>query len=379
MILKEIIQLRKALHSKPSLSNSEYETAELIKEFVCNHQPTEIIEGIGGAGLAIVYDFPNDGKTITIRCELDALPIQESNDIPYKSVYEGISHKCGHDGHMAIVTSLVYWLKNSSLSCGKVVLLYQPAEETGEGAKRVVNDPKFLSLNTDYVFALHNIPKVPLNSILLMDDGFSAEVQSFEVKLIGKECHASEPENGHNPALAISGIVSALENLKITDVDNKDFALVTPIHINMGQKAYGISPAHGELHYTIRTWNGKLLNRLKENIIQSIEQICTQHSLQYEINWFEYFPASINDQTCIHSVRKAAQKNDLTIIEQNHPFKFGEDFGWFSEKYKTAMFGIGSGAGTPDLHHADYDFPDELISTGYQIFKTLISDILNEE
>lgn len=379
MNLQEIIQLRKVLHSKPDLSNSEFETAELIKEFVKHHQPTDIIEGIGGAGLVIVYDFPRDGKTITIRCELDALPIQESNDIAYKSIYEGISHKCGHDGHMAIVTSLVYWLKESKLSCGKVILLYQPAEETGEGAERVVNDPKFLSLKTDYVFALHNIPKAPLHSILLMEDGFSAEVQSFQVNLYGKECHASEPENGLNPALAISKIVNALERLKITDVNDKDFALVTPILINMGQKAYGISPANGELHYTIRAWNGNRLNALKENITNAVDRICTDHALKYSIDWFEYFPASINDKNCIETVRQAAQKNGLEIIEQPHPFKFGEDFGWYSKKYKTAMFGLGSGSVTPDLHHADYDFPDELITTGYKIFKTLISDILEGE
>nr|WP_297788277.1 amidohydrolase [uncultured Allomuricauda sp.] len=207
MIEKEILELRHKLHASPDLSNEEHKTAAIVKNFIVQHHPTEIIEGIGGAGLAAIYKFPKKGKTITLRCELDALPIDETNKLDYKSKNKDISHKCGHDGHMAIVASLALWLKQKPIDSGTIVLLFQPAEETGEGAKRIIEDEKFKNLHTDYVFALHNIPKEPMHNIILMDDGFSAEVLSLIIKVKGKESHASEPENGINPAMGISEMI----------------------------------------------------------------------------------------------------------------------------------------------------------------------------
>ena len=376
---KEIIELRQELHSKPELSNFEYETSRIIKKFIEQHNPTEIVEGIGGTGIAAIYEYPKKGKTITIRCELDALPIQENNQIPYKSIRKEISHKCGHDGHMAIVASLAYWLKQGELKRGKVILLFQPAEETGEGAERILRDEKYKSLSTDYVFALHNIPKERLNSIIVMESGFSAEVQSLVVKLKGKESHASEPENGINPALCISQMISSISKLNVTRPEDKSFAILTPIHINMGQKSYGISPGRGELHYTMRTWSKEKMQELNLAIKKILEETSEHHGLTYKLDWLEYFPASKNDKASNEYVRQAAQENKYMLIERNYPFKFGEDFGWYSRSYKTAMFGLGAGLSTPALHNADYDFPDEIISTGFSMFKSIILNILKEK
>lgn len=379
MIDKTVLDLRHTLHANPSLSNKEQDTALIIKKFLEQHSPTEIIEGIGGAGLAAVYQFPNKGKTVAIRCELDALPIEEENCFDYKSKTKGVSHKCGHDGHMAIVSSLAIWLKNQSFGSGKVVLLFQPAEETGEGAKRVIEDKKFHNLNIDYVFALHNIPKEPMHHIIFMDSGFSAEVQSVIIKLKGKESHASEPENGINPALGLAEMIQKISQFNIANESDSKFALLTPVHINMGQKSYGISPANGELHYTLRTWNTPKMEDLKSMLINLAKSICDKHNLMLELEWLEYFPASLVDVESNLLILQAAKANDFTIRERKAPFKFGEDFGWFSKKYKTALFGIGAGESTPALHNPDYDFPDELISTGASMFKSIISSILQSK
>lgn len=375
---KEILELRHKLHANPDLSNEEYKTAGIIKDFIAEHNPTEIIEGIRGAGLAAVYKFPKKGPTIAIRCELDALPIQEPNPIPYKSNNIGVSHKCGHDGHMAIVASLAAWLSEQPLESGSVVLLFQPAEETGEGAKRVVEDEKFSRLQIDHVFALHNIPKEPMHSIILTENGFSAEVISVVVKLKGKESHASEPENGINPAVAISELIQAIAKLNVSDISHPNFAIITPVLINMGQKSYGISPAQGELHYTIRTWSTSKMDELKSNLEHLVQSTSHQHKLQYALEWLEHFPASTLDKESNALVKHAAEANNYNILEQRTPFKFGEDFGWFSKKYKTSMFGIGAGESTPALHHADYDFPDELLATGFSMFKTILIYLLQE-
>ena len=379
MIHTELLNLRKELHKNPELSSFEFETAIRIRKFIEKHNPTSIIENIGGAGLAVIYEYKKKGKSITIRCELDALPIQEENQFSHQSKNKGVSHKCGHDGHMAIVSGLIFWIKNQSFESGKIILLFQPAEETGKGAYQVIKDNKFKELKTDYYFALHNIPKEPLNSIILIEKGFSAEVQSLIIRVKGKESHAAEPENGINPALGLSDIITIMSELNITNPDNDNFAILTPVHVNMGQQSYGISPAKGELHYTARTWNNQKMLILKSQIDALVKKTCQMHTLEYKLEWLEYFPASHNNIDCNNYIEKAAQENKFKIIKRPYPFKFGEDFGWFSKEYKTAMFGLGAGINSPALHNADYDFPDEIIETGITMFKSIISNIMKEK
>ncbi len=374
----EIVHLRKTLHENPELSGFEYETAKRIRSFIEKHHTTEILENLGGTGIAAIYKFPKKGPSITIRCELDALPIQEENQFEHQSKIKGVSHKCGHDGHMAIVSGLIFWLKEQAFNSGEVILLFQPAEENGEGAHRVLQDERFKNLKTDYVFALHNIPKEPLHSIILMEKGFSAEVQSFIIRLKGKESHAAEPENGVNPALGLSEIIRAFSKLEVAKPEDENFTLITPVHVNMGQKAYGISPANGELHYTMRIWSGERMSALKSQIHATVREISEDHQLAFEIEWLEYFPAAANDKDSNAYVVKAAKENNFQIIERPYPFKFGEDFGWFSRKYKTAMFGLGAGLDTQALHNADYDFPDEILETGISMFKAIIKKIIHE-
>jgi len=374
----EIIKLRRQLHQNPELSGHEINTVLLIKKFIQKNYNTEIIENIGGNGLAAIYDFGANGHTITIRCELDALPIREKNTFPYKSNNEGISHKCGHDGHMAIVAGLLFWIKEQAFKSGKIILLFQPAEETGKGALKVINDKKFQNLNSDYIFALHNIPKEPMHSIITMKKGFSAEVKSVSIDLKGKETHAATPENGINPSLAISEIIVALSKLNKLDPLRNNFTVLTAVHLKMGQKSYGISPENGELHYTVRTWSRKSMVVLENRLENMVKTICAIHNLEYSIKWFEHFPASENNEICNQEIIKAAKSNRLEIIHRSYPFKFGEDFGWFSKRYKTAMFGIGSGMNTPDLHNADYDFPEEILKTGIDMFSTLIKNLIKK-
>ena len=373
----ELFELRKELHKYPELSNDEFNTAQRIQKFIEKHHSTRIITNIGGTGLAAIYEFSQTGPTIAIRCELDALPIQEVNDFGHKSTFNGVSHKCGHDGHMSIVAGLIFWLKEQKFKSGKVILLFQPAEETGEGAYKVLADERFLELNIDYMFALHNIPGEPLHSIISMNKGFSAEVQSLCIILKGKESHASEPESGINPALAMAQMITELAKLNTNNPLDENFAILTPVHSAMGQKSYGISPANGELHYTIRTWSTEKMAYLKIDIAQIFKDICDANILDYEIDWFEYFPASKNDQKCNNYIIEAANENGFELIEKLYPFKFGEDFGWFSKKYKTAMFGLGAGNETSALHNADYEFPDEIIDTGINMFATIISKLLS--
>lgn len=373
-----LLALRHTLHRIAELSNKEKKTSEILKSFINTHNPTEVIENVAGNGFAAIYRFKQAGPVVVIRCELDALPIKESLNITYASQNPNCAHKCGHDGHMAIVAGLIFELRREIFKKGTVILLFQPAEETGEGAKAVLKDARFTGLKPDYIFALHNIPGYPQNEIILSQNRFSATVHSFSLKLEGKQAHAAQPEQGINPALAIADMIKKLAQLERPNPMEEKFMLCTPIFIEMGQQAYGISAGQGAMGYTLRCWNSNQMQEVESRVAEIIKTVAAAFNLKYSLKWFDYFPENKNDSQAVAIVEKAALQCGYRIHNKNHPFRFGEDFGWFSNQYKTAMFGLGAGEKCPALHHTAYDFPDEIIETGVQMFTKIIQTVLNE-
>jgi amidohydrolase len=372
----ELINFRKRLHKFPELSGNEKVTANRMVDFARRFYHGEILTKLGGNGVAVVFEGMEAGKTILIRCDLDALPIQEVNEFDYTSVYPNISHKCGHDGHMAIVSGLVPLLENEKITKGKVILLFQPAEETGEGAKRVIDDPRFAGIIPDYVFALHNLPGFPVNEIVVKENVFASSSRGLIIKLTGKSSHAAEPEKGITPSLAIAELIqklTALPKMKML----KDFSLVTIIHARIGERAFGTTPGYAELMATLRSNNEDEMQLITKQAEEFICSAAQKHKLTYEIEWVEEFPATINDSFCVSIIRSGAEENHLVINEIGEPFRWSEDFGYFTQKFKGAMFGIGAGTGHPELHHPDYDFPDEIIVTGTKMFYSIIKKVLS--
>ena len=378
-MLQQLIALRKEIHRFPELSGKEYETAQRIVNFLYPFEPDQIITELGTTGVAAVYDFGKIETTIMIRCELDALPIQEINSFEYRSTVDLVSHKCGHDGHMVIVAGLASWLQSASIENARIVLLFQPAEETGEGAPGILADSKFEEIIPDYIFALHNLPGFPMHQIVTTASEFTSTVQSVSISLHGKESHAAEPENGINPALAIAELINSFEDIVINDVNSDDFTLITPVYSSMGGKDYGVSPADGELHLTARTWTPEQMNSLMERIETIALQTAKKHRLKHELLWFGYFAATKNHAFCNSVIQESATEKGTDCVFQDHPFKFGEDFGVFTQRYPGAMFGLGSGTDTPALHNPDYDFPDEIIETGILMFTEIITTILEKK
>lgn len=374
--VSKLIKIRQYLHANPELSGQEFHTAEKIVELIKPYHPTAIIENVGGAGVVAVFSSGKKGATVLFRSELDALPIHESNDFEYRSKVDNVAHKCGHDGHTAILIGLAERLSEQPLPKGQVILLFQPAEENGTGAKTVLESPKFANIQPDYVFAFHNLPAYPLHQIVVRQNSFTAAVKSIIIKLHGKTAHAAEPEHGINPALAIADILNQLNTISNNQPEREDFAVVTPIHINMGEVYYGISAGYGEVHLTLRAWTEEQLNTLTENLLQIIHVVSDTHQIKTTIEWTHHFAANQNDTTAVDVVVKSAIENQLSVVSRPYPFKWGEDFGLFTQKYKGAMFGIGSGENTPALHNPDYDFPDAIIPTGVDLFYKIASNII---
>lgn len=376
---KETIQLltklRHELHQNPELSGIEFKTAERVIDFLNPYQPSEIIHPIGETGIIAVFNGKKTGPTTLIRCELDALPIQEVNGFSYKSTVEGVSHKCGHDGHMAILCGVATLLSEATNFNGTVYLLFQPAEEDGEGAKKIVNDSIFQNIKPDFVFALHNLPGFPLGQIVVKNQTFSCAVNSMIITLSGKTSHAAEPENGINPALAISEIITVFNGKIQSDIAKETFCLITPIYINMGKKAYGVSAGFGEIHFTIRSNSNKNMDKIEADLVKLVNATAKNHQLIPEISWTQQFRANENNPKAVGIIKNAAKANNFDLFEKATPFSWGEDFGLFTKVFPGAMFGLGSGENKPALHNPDYDFPDALIPFGTKMFYEIIKEI----
>lgn len=375
MQVTDFIQFRREIHQNAELSGKEKETKKRIQNFICQFNPDEIIE-VGKYGLIFAFKGAQPGPAIMIRSEMDALPIQEVNTFGHKSVHEGVSHKCGHDGHMAILANVAYRISRNRPEKGICYLLYQPAEEIGEGAKEVFNDPKFQALKIDRILALHNLPGFPKQLVLVKDGPFTPAVSSIAVKFQGKTSHAAEPEHGINPGAAMSEFLLKSLSLVQPDPNKSDFFLVTPIHMTLGEKNYGISAGYGEVHLTLRSIESDILSNHFEQLKSITRELAETNGLKIEIVTIEDFKANINQSAVVDGVRQAARELGYELQEMQAPMKWGEDFGLLTQQIPGAMFGIGSGENSPALHNDDYDFPDELIEVGARMFERVIQNFL---
>lgn len=375
---QKIIDLRRELHKYPEISNKEFKTTERIIRFINKYNPDETIR-LGGTGVLFVFKGKEKGKTVLFRAELDALPIKEISEIEHKSVNENISHVCGHDGHMAVLAGLSQKISNDRPAKGSVILLFQPAEEVEQGARDVLENPKFKNIHPDCIYALHNVPGFSKHKIVLKKGSFASASKGMTIKLIGKSSHAAEPENGISPAGAISQIISNLHDLREDKTLFTDFILLTIIHIQLGEISFGTSPGYAEMRITLRAFENEDMNLLTSYCEKIIREISHSEKLRCEFSYSEEFPATVNSDQYVEVVEKSAKQLGLETQYVKTPFKWSEDFGYFTEKYDACYFGLGSGIHQPQLHNPDFDFPDDIIETGINIFYTIYKNTFNYE
>lgn len=375
---QDIIVLRRELHKHPEVSNDEYNTFERIINFIRKYNPDEIIK-LGKTGVAFAFNGKEKGKTVVFRSELDALPIQEKSGVEYTSINDHIAHSCGHDGHMAILTGLTKKISEKRPTRGRVILLFQPAEEVEQGARDVVENPKFKNIKPDYMFALHNIPGFEKHKIVLKNGSFTSASKGMTIKLTGKTSHAAEPQNGISPADAISQIIKELHELRENKTYFKDFVLLTIIHIQLGEISFGTSPGYAELRVTLRAFENEDMDVLTDNCEKIIKEISKAEKLNIEISYSEVFPATVNTDKCVSIVEQSAKQINLDTEHIEKPFKWSDDFGYFTEIYDACYFGLGSGKEQPQLHNPDFDFPDDIIETGINIFYAIYKKVLNND
>ncbi|WP_120500062.1 amidohydrolase [Roseovarius sp. EL26] len=371
----QMVALRQTLHRAPEISGQECETAQRIATMLHSAGADRVITSLGGHGVAGEFRGQADGPTVLIRCELDALPIAEISDLPYRSLVPGTAHLCGHDGHMSIVMAVALALSQKRPSNGRVVLLFQPAEETGAGASAVISDPKYAEIRPNYAFALHNVPGWPLGLTRLADGVANCASRGMRIAFTGKTSHAAAPEDGISPAPAMAKLMAELAQLGTGGTLNEEFALSTLTHVRLGEATFGISPGEGELLVTLRS-----VTNAKMDALMNAAKTCVANAagnLTSSISWHDVFPASVNANEAVALVKAGATRNGIQAELMSHPMQWSEDFGHFGrDETKAAMIFLGSGIDQPQLHNPDFDFPDALIPQGANLFLGIIRHIL---
>ncbi len=368
-----LVALRHGLHAAPEVSGAEHQTAARIHAELKALGADEILTGLGGTGLAAVFDSGRDGPTLAVRCELDALPIPEEAGLSYASQVPGKAHLCGHDGHMTMVVGVAAALADQRPGKGRVVLIFQPAEETGEGARAYRQAEAFARISPDIILSLHNLPGLALGEVELPGAAANCASRGARIRLLGRTSHAAAPQDGVSPAGALSTLMADLAALgQGGALCDDSYALSTVTHASLGEPTFGVSPGIAELWVTLRTVTDVGMERLQAALTQQVKTRAEAAGLKSEITYHDVFEACVNAPEAVGLIEAACHANDVVIRRVDAPQAFSEDFGQFAKSAQAAMFWLGAGEDHPRLHNPDYDFPDALIPIGTGIFERAI-------
>ncbi len=372
--MEDLVHLRRFLHAAPELSGRETETAREVFVRLDDLAPDRLWTKLGGHGVAAEFQGKAPGPTVLVRAELDALPIHEQSELPYSSTVPGCAHLCGHDGHMTILMGLARRIAQEPLASGRFIALFQPAEETGEGARAVCADPRFPELRPDYAFALHNLPGTALGTVALRDGTFNCASRGIVVNLSGATAHAAHPEDGKSPALAMCALLKRLTHIhEDPSLPESGLRLSTVVHANLGEVAFGTSPGEAVLMATLRAEHDATLEAMAKLAEDSAHALAQEHGLRAEVAWRDRFEASVNTPAAAALIRAAANQIGAPVEELKGPFRWSEDFGALgAQATHSAMFGLGAGVAHPPLHSTTYDFPDPLIERGIALFEAAV-------
>ncbi len=374
--LVELTEFRRELHRWPEISGEEAQTAKRIVSALQALGPDRILTGLGGHGVAAVFESGQPGETVLFRAELDALPIEELTDLPWTSRVPGKGHLCGHDGHMTMLLALGRLLSRRPAARGRVVLMFQPAEEDGSGARAVVADPGFAEIAPDWAFAIHNEPGRPFGHVSTRVGLINCASRGLEIRLTGKTAHAADPEDGISPARAVAALIPVLEALGQGGALEADFRLVTLTHARIGEATFGIAPGEAVLHATLRTGEDAGMAALEEEARALASRIAAEEGLEIGFTLQDVFAASINNAEATAVARVAMEALGISHGEDGVPMRASEDFGVFGQAAKAAMLCLGPGERSAALHNPDYDFDDGLIPIGAGLFERIARDLL---
>jgi amidohydrolase len=362
------VTLRHELHQHPELSGRETWTKGHLVDFLRHHSSLEIVDR--GRWFYARYRAGGDRPNIAFRADFDALPMDETIDLPYGSRFPGVAHKCGHDGHSACLAGLALEIDRHGAD-KNVYFVFQHAEETVEGAMECA--PLMEEAGIAEIFAYHNVPGLPANLITLIEGTACCGSTGMTIRFTGIPAHASQPEDGRNPSFAIAELIRSIPELTAPTL-YQGLVLCTVIGIQAGKEAFGMSASEGRLMLTIRSQFDEELEVLRRRIEDKAREQAAQHGLDYDFSFCDSVPATVNHRESIEKMRRAAKRLGLATLEVDTPIRGSEDFAWFLRHTKGAMCGVGIGEDRAAIHTLQFDFNDAVIPGVVDFFRALVDE-----
>ncbi|WP_312906557.1 M20 metallopeptidase family protein [Tissierella praeacuta] len=372
----EVIEFRRDLHMYPELSFKEYGTTEKIKEKLIS-LGIEIIDlGLetGVVGLLKGYE---DGPTIALRGDIDALPIQELNDVPYKSKINGVMHACGHDFHISsVIGAAIILSKIKDKLKGNVMFVFQPAEEINKGAKLMVEKGLFTNIKADLIFGLHNNPEIPWGKIAIKKGGLMAAVDTIRIKVKGKGGHGGIPNATRDPIIAASAMLMNLQTIVSRNISPLDSAVISIGTFNSGTANNVISELV-EMSGTVRSFKPEVREILPKRIKEVLEYTAKAYMVDVELDYIFDLPAVFNDDELTKLAYDAAKEivGEEGIVDPI-PSMGGEDFSIFTEKIPGFFFWLGVGNKEKDMnyvwHNPRFDGDDRSIIIASVVMSNMV-------
>ncbi len=375
----EFIQLRRDIHRHPELAFEEHRTSDLVAAKL-GGWGYAVHRGLGGTGVVGTLTR-GQGRRLGLRADMDALPIQEATGTEWSSVKPGVMHACGHDGHTAMLLAAAKSIAQDVSFTGTLNLIFQPAEEGGGGALRMMEDGLFEHHPCDAVFAMHNMPGTPVGHFVFRDGAAMASSDYVTIRVHGTGGHGAMPHRAADPLVAASSIVMALQTIVSRNVDPLDTAVVTVGALHAGQ-ANNVIPALATLELSVRSLNPEVRLLLEQRIKALVAAQAESFGVTADIDWRPGYCVLLNSKVETDFARQVAL--DLVGSErvtlQGPALTGSEDFAFMLEKIPGSYLLIGNGdsdsAGACMVHNPGYDFNDDNIATGAAYWVALVERFL---
>ncbi|CAL77963.1 Putative Amidohydrolase family protein; putative hippurate hydrolase (Benzoylglycine amidohydrolase) [Bradyrhizobium sp. ORS 278] len=365
---------RRDFHQHPELQYEVHRTAARVAELLTSFGVDEVVTGIGRTGVVgVIRGREPSSRVIGLRADMDALPLQETRDIPHKSTIPGRMHACGHDGHTAMLLGAARYLAETRNFAGTAVVIFQPAEEGGAGGRAMVEDGLMERFGIEEVYGLHNAPGVPLGNVSTRVGAVMAAADTFEVRLKGLGGHAARPNKCVDPIIAGAQIVTALQTIVARNVDPVESAVLSITRFHAGTSADNIIPQTAVIGGTVRTLDEEVRRLMDKRFKDLVTAMASGMGVEVEIDYEWGYPVVINhaEQTAFAAQVARSVVGPDQVSTDMPPRLGGEDFAYMLQARPGAFvfMGIGDGAG---VHHPEYDFNDDVIPHGISYWAKLV-------
>jgi amidohydrolase len=370
-LLAEAVSWRRHLHRHPELAFGERQTAEFVASQL-ERLGLKVHRGLAGTGVVGTLTRGTARRSIGIRADMDALPIREESGVAHVSSVAGVMHACGHDGHTAIALAAARICSGLTDLDGTVHFIFQPAEENEGGGRRMVEEGLFESFPCDSVFALHNWPGLPVGTCVARDGPMMAAFGTFEIVIRGRGSHGAMPHAGTDAIVTATQVVSALQSIVSRNVDPLRSAVVSVTQIRGGD-TWNVLPDECLIRGTTRWYEDEIGDRIQERITQLANSVAAGFGCTARISYERRYPATINDLASAKLIRDVAGAIGLRVVE-SPPTMGAEDFAYMLRAVPGCYLWLGAArAGeNPGLHSARYDFNDDALPAGVELWVSLV-------